>query len=32
MLEADPPANLQALEEYAEGTAAQLLQLQVEPL
>lgn len=29
MLESDPPANLQALEEYAEGTASQLLQLQV---
>ena len=29
MLESDPPANIQALEEYAEGTASQLLQLQV---
>ena len=29
MLESDPPATLQALEEYAEGTASQLLQLQV---
>jgi hypothetical protein len=32
MLESDPPASLQALEEYAEGTASQLLQLQVVPL
>ena len=31
MLESDPPASLHALEEYAEGTASQLLQLQVVP-
>lgn len=29
MLEPEPPASLQALEDYAEGTASQLLQLQV---
>lgn len=31
LLEPDPPATLQALEDYAEGTASQLLQLQVGP-
>lgn len=29
LLETDPPATLEQLEAYAEGTASQLLQLQV---
>lgn len=29
LIEPDPPATLQQLESYAEGTASQLLQLQV---
>ena len=31
MLEAEPPPTLKQLEDYAEGTATQLLQLQVPP-